>query len=147
MSKTGVVSGMAVILSVLVLAVPPAGAGNRKMIEQRIAALDQVNRQVVGRLPGLPRDGQVTFRGRGFPDGTVSGPAGGRTGATVSPPPVDDGEMIALSDAIGRHRRQPIRMEAYRDANADRARASPAARASARWSGWERMSSGPSRPR
>lgn len=121
MSKREMMWGMAVIFCGLILALPSAGAGNRKLIEKRIAELDQVNQQVVGRLPDLPKDGQVTFRGRVFPDGTVLGAAWVRTGAQASFPLFDDAAMISLGDAIRRHTRHSGRMGAYRDANMDRA--------------------------
>ena len=119
MRKKKILWAMAAILSGL--AASPAGAGNEKMIGKRIVELDRLNRQVVGRLPDLPRDGQVSFKGRVLPDGTPLEPAWTHALAKTPVPRVDDTELATLSEAIGQYRQHPSQIRSYRDANTDRA--------------------------
>lgn len=109
--------GMIVLLAGLGMSLTPAWAGNRAMIERRIAELDHLNRQVVGRLPDLPRDGRVAFRGRVSPDGRILEPMAVRRSARELKTVFGDDPVVSLGDAIRDFARQRSRITPHRDAN------------------------------
>jgi len=47
----------------------PAIAANLDMVEKNVEELDRVNREAVGQLPNLPRDGTVDFKAHVTMDG------------------------------------------------------------------------------
>lgn len=48
----------------LLISVSSVWAGNRAMVEQRTKELDETNKQAVGQLPDLPKDGTVNIKAK-----------------------------------------------------------------------------------
>lgn len=53
-----------VCLVIAVGSVPRSLAGNKKMVEERVRELDEMNKQVVRQIPDLPKDGTIYLKGK-----------------------------------------------------------------------------------
>lgn len=48
----------------IVSAFSTVSAGNKEMVEERVQELDDLNKQMVKQIPGLPRDGKVDAKAK-----------------------------------------------------------------------------------
>ncbi len=57
-------NGICLICAMIVVAFPAAlaMAGNERMVEKNIGDLDRINKEAVGQIPDLPRDGSVDLK-------------------------------------------------------------------------------------
>jgi len=109
---------------VVILAAAPVWGGNRKMVEQRVEALDELNRSVVQQVPDLPKDGSVKIKARVAPDGKADimesevirprDPA-----KTPARPTVKEEELPSLKSAFAHRSRGEARIRPYLDDNSD----------------------------
>ncbi|MFH2063998.1 MAG: hypothetical protein ABIK15_02215 [Pseudomonadota bacterium] len=60
------------VLIALIISVSSVWAGNRAMVEQRTKELDETNKQVVGQLPDLPKNGTVNIKAKAsYKEGSI----------------------------------------------------------------------------
>ncbi len=53
-----------IICLLLIFPVLPSTAGNREMVEERTQEMDDLNKQMVGQIPSLPKNGKVDAKAR-----------------------------------------------------------------------------------